>query len=65
MLEVLQNNKFRRTRKADADSRRLYQALAAASNEVFAIAGYVHGTGYLATVSCYDIARDTWEGLRA
>ena len=43
----------------------MIHALAAVSNKVFMIAGYVYVTGYSSTVSCYDIASDTWEGLNA
>ena len=53
------------TRKADADISREYPALAAVSNNIFAIAGYVTRTNrYLSTVSCYDIAKDTWKSLK-
>ena len=65
MLKVLRNNKFTWTKKADADRRRYDTALAAVSNKVFMIAGYVYVNGYSSTVSCYDIASDTWEGLNA
>ena len=30
-----------------------------------AIAGFVPGTGYVSTVSYYDIAGNTWKGLKA
>ena len=41
-------------------------ALAAVSNKVFAIAGIDPGTwALLSTVSCHDIASDTWECLNS
>ena len=70
MLKVLQNNKFKRTQKADANSIREFTALTAVSNKIFMIAGRdAESKGrylcYLSTVSCYDIASNTWESLNA
>ena len=63
MLKVLQNNKFTRTSKADADISRGEQSIAAVNNKVFMIAGWVSGSWTcLSTVSYYDNASDTWEG---
>ena len=66
MLKVQQQNKLTRTRKADADRRRCWAALAAVTNKVFVIAGYDNGIQTcLSTVSYYDIASNTWKGLSA
>ena len=65
MLKVLQNNKFTRTSKADADISRGEQSIAAVNNKVFMIAGWVSGSWTcLSTVSCYEIAKNTWECLK-
>ena len=65
MLKVLQNNKFTRTSKADADISRGEQSIVAVNNKVFMIAGWVSGSWTcLSTVSCYEIAKNTWECLK-
>ena len=64
MLKVLKNNKFTRTRKADAVINYNLSALAAVSKKVFMIAGFdIHTQTHLATVSYYEISKNTWTGL--
>ena len=61
MLKVRYNKEYTITRKADADINRENTALVAVSNKVFAIAGRVSDSRtVLSTVSCYDIAENTW-----
>ena len=64
MVKVLRNNKYTVTARANADTKRLYAALAKGTGGVLAIAGADSGTDtVLSTVSSYDIDSDTWEGL--
>ena len=62
MLKVL-NNKYTVTPKADSDLAREFQALAAVTDAVFSIGGWLRGTNtYLSSVSSYNITSNTWRG---
>ena len=66
-LQVHPNGKYTATPKADADTERWLPALTKVTGGLVAIAGGVDdGTmTYLSTVSYYDIAGNTWKGLKA
>ena len=63
-LQVHPNGKYTATPKADADTARDYPALTKVTGGLVAIAGLVAGT-IVSTVSYYDIAGNTWKGLKA
>ena len=57
MLQVLPNDKYSVTKKADADTKRLYPALTGVTGGALVIGGRD-----LSSVSKYNIASDIWEG---
>ena len=59
MLEVLQNNTYTVTPKANSDTKRRNPALTAVTGGMLSIGGYMNLT-YLSTVSKYYITNDTW-----
>jgi len=61
MLEVLENNRYSVTPRADADTERYYPALTAVTGGVLSIGGRYSGTE-LSSVSYYELTSDTWEG---
>ena len=63
MLEVIRNNKYSVTSRADADTARKGLAMVAVTGGLLSIAGFNHRThARLSTVSFYDIAGDNWYG---
>ena len=63
MLEVLENNRYSVTPRADADTKRYYPALTAVTGGVLSIGGMEWDTKtYLSSVSYYELTSDTWEG---
>jgi len=61
MLEVLENNRYSVTPRADADTKRYWPALTAVTGGVLSIGGCFFGT-YFSSVSYYELTSDTWEG---
>ena len=63
MLEVLENNRYSVTPRADADTERSLPALTAVTGGLLSIGGYDDDTEtYLSNVSYYELTSDTWEG---
>ena len=63
MLEVLENNRYSVTPRADADTERIGQALTAVTGGLLSIGGMDWDTGTnLSSVSYYELTSDTWEG---
>ena len=63
MLEVLENNCYSVTPRADADTKRLDPALTAVTGGLLSIGGWDFVTEtYLSSVSYYELTSDTWEG---
>ena len=60
MLEVLENNRYSVTPRANADTERSWPALTAVTGGVLSIGGY--DSAYLSSVSYYELTSDTWEG---
>ena len=66
MLEILQNNMYTVTPKANPGMKRESTALAAVTGGVLSIGGKLNPNGrildltWLSTVSKYDITNDTW-----
>ena len=63
MLEVLENNRYSVTPRADADTERFEPALTAVTGGVLSIGGRDRDTEtWLSSVSYYELTSDTWEG---
>ena len=63
MLEVLENNRYSVTPRADADTKRYGPALTAVTGGLLSIGGMEMRTKtYLSSVSYYELTSDTWEG---
>ena len=65
MLEVLENNRYSVTPRADADTKRLVPALTAVTGGLLSIGGMDrdrNSATWLSSVSYYELTSDTWEG---